>query len=272
MARERSSPYPALAASIALHASVLIAGLIAWPWLNPPAKLPQVVPVTLVTADDQASMRSAEAAPTPTPAATETPTPEAAPQAPAPEPSPTPVKAPAPAPAPPKPAPSKPTPKPPPAKAQPTKPDKTLDLDALAASLSAPNKSAGAKQSSAMRGPNRAQTALKTQTSAGSGSVVANGAVASMAAELQRLWNPDCEVAGGDIVITITYRLQPNGRLLGAPTSSAENSTDPVVKAASDRAKRAVYAAAPFEDLPAAYYNGQSINVPFNAKQACAQR
>jgi len=94
-----------------------------------------------------------------------------------------------------------------------------------------------------------------------------------MTAELQRLWNPDCEVAGGgNLVITVTYRLGRSGRLLSDPVSSVEGATDPVVKAASDRAKRAVFQAEPFENLPPDLYNGQKITVNFDAKKACAQK
>jgi hypothetical protein len=58
---------------------------------------------------------------------------------------------------------------------------------------------------------------------------------------------------------------------MGAPQASGENAADPVVKAASDRAKRAVFQGAPFDSLPQAAY-GQRITVNFNAKQFCANR
>jgi outer membrane biosynthesis protein TonB len=245
-----------------------------------------VVPITLVSTQDQGSLKNAIQAPTPAPAATEAPVPDAAPQAAAPEPTPAPIKAPAPTPshaAHPKPAPPPPPPKPnpapakrappPPPKPAPPKPDKTLDLDALAASLSPASHAAGAQRSSAQRGPNRPQTAVKAQTATGTGNVDSGGALASMAAELQRLWNPNCDVAGGgDLVITVTYHLGRNGRLLADPVSSAEGATDPLVKAASDRAKRAVFQAEPFENLPPDLYNGQKITVNFDAKKACAPK
>ena len=286
MSRARSSPLPALAGSIGLHGAVLVIALVAWPWLNPPAKLAQVVPVTIVTSNDQGSLMNAQQAPTPAPAAAENPTPDAAPQAPAPQPTPAPIKAPTPAPTPPKPAPPRPAPPPPPAPPRPapppkpaptqpapTKPEKSLDLDALAASLTPQNHASGAQHSSAQRGPNRPQTAVKAQTANGIGAVESSGALASMTAELQRLWNPDCEVAGGgNLVITVTYRLGRSGRLLSDPVSSVEGATDPVVKAASDRAKRAVFQAEPFENLPPDLYNGQKITVNFDAKKACAQK
>ena len=270
MARERTAPLPALAGSIALHGGLLIFAIFAWPWLNPPAKLPQVVAVTLVTETDQGSLKSAIAAPTPAPAATETPVPDASPQAPAPQPAP----APAPTPAPPKPAPIPPKPKPQstPGKTAPAKPDQTLDLDALAASLNAQSKASAAKPSSAQKGPNRQQTAAKTQTSTGIGDVDASGALSSMTAELQRLWNPNCDAGGGTVIVTVTYRLGRSGRLLGAPTSSGDNASDPMIKTASDRAKRAVYQAEPFENLPPDLYDGQKITVNFDAKKACAQK
>ena len=274
MGQPRSNPYPALAASIGLHAAVLIAGLVAWPWLNPPVKLAQVVPVTLVTDDDQGSQKNAVEAPTPAPAATETPTPDAAPQAPAPQPTPLPVKAPTPAPA--KPAPSKPAAAPTPAKTPPpAKPQKSLDLDALAASLATPTKANGGKTSSAQKGPNRAQTALKAQTSTGTGSVSSNGASASMVAELERMWIPDCDVAAvAQLNMTITFTLTANGQIVGGVAgvkSSGDTAGDDAARVASERAKRAVYSSTPFENLPRTDY-GHPVSINFDARKACAQK
>ena len=266
MARQRSAPLPALAASLGLHAAVIIAGLVAWPWLKP-AKAPEVVPVTLVTSDDAGSLANAVQAPTPSPATTENPTPDAPPQPAAPEPQPQPIKTPTP----PKPTPPKPTPTPVQTKAAPTpKPEKALDLDALAASLSAQTRSSGAKSSSAARGPSRPQTALKTQTSNGVGSINASGASASMVAALERLWNPDCQVkAAAGLNVTLTYTLRHDGGLLGGLIkSSADNSANPILTIVSERAERAVRANAPFHDLPASDY-GHAVTVTFDSKKAC---
>jgi hypothetical protein len=95
-------------------------------------------------------------------------------------------------------------------------------------------------------------------------------ALGVLAAELQRRWNPNCEVEGGSSVdIKVGFRLIQGGRIAGDVESSGAAATDPVVKAASDRAVRAVRQAAPFESLPQELF-GQKIVVNFNAKQACA--
>jgi outer membrane biosynthesis protein TonB len=275
MARERSSQIPAAAGSVLLHAAVLLFGLVALPWLSKPLKMGDVVPVTLINAQESGSLRNAVESPQPTPATTPEPTPQAPAQATAPEPAPVPAPAPPqprPAPAPqPKPPPPKPTPAP--AKPAPPKPDTSLNLDALAASVAQVAKhSAGAQKSSAAKGPPKPATAIKVQATTGATDVASTGALASMAAELQRIWNPNCDVAGGsDANIKVSFRLASNGRLIGDPQSSAEGASDPVVRAASDRAKSAVGQAAPFQNLPPQLY-GPKITVNFNARQACAQR
>lgn len=263
--RRRDAPYPALAAALGLHVLVIGAGLIAWPWLRPPP-MPEVVPVTLVTSADKGSLANAAAAAQPTPASTEQPTPTAPPQAPAPQPQPQPVKAATPPP--PQPAP-KPSPAPPPPKPAPAKPEKSLDLDALAASLGATSHSSAQRQSSAMRGPNHQQTALKAQTSNGVGAVNATGASASMVAELQRLWIPDCQVkATASLNVTLVFSLDYRGVLRGGIRSSADTANNPLLTIVSERAERAVQAGSPFHDLPASDY-GHQITVNFDAKRAC---
>jgi protein TonB len=293
MRGQTADRYPALAASAALHAAVLLAGLIAWPWLNKPIHIGSVVPVTLITSPAASNMRPAVEAPTPAPAAVEAPAPEAPPLPPAPE------EAPVPAPPPTvrtppqpkaKPAPhpvaeAKPTPKPTPTpkpitQAKPTPPKPTpakaaapsFDPDALLASLNKASKAAGARRSSAARGPTRPETAVHASLSPGAGSSVSASALSDLGTELQRLWNPNCEVEGGaDVVIKVSFQLGPAGRLIGAPEASGETASNPVVKAASDRAKRAVFQGAPFDSLPPTLY-GQRITVNFNAKQFCENR
>ena len=98
-------------------------------------------------------------------------------------------------------------------------------------------------------------------------------ALTSLAATLQRLWNPNCDVPGaGDLDIRVTFRLSPSGRLIGSPQSTGDSAPDSsLLRVASDRAKRAVYAAQPFDSLPANLYN-QPITVKFNGQAACAAR
>ena len=91
-----------------------------------------------------------------------------------------------------------------------------------------------------------------------------------MTDELQRRWNPNCEVEGGrDVRIRVTFTLSSSGQVLGQPDAGGkERSANPVEKAAAERAIRAVFAAAPFRDLPRQFY-GDRIAVNFNAREAC---
>jgi outer membrane biosynthesis protein TonB len=268
---------PAWTASALLHAALLASVLFVWPW-SKPVKLSSVVPVTLVTSDQASEPSEAVAAPTPQAAAAEIPEPTAKPQAAAPEPTPLPVPAPppvkqaqakpAPAPAPAKQA-VKPTPTPPKTPAKPM--DSSFDPDAVLASLTKSAKASGARQSSARRGPTQATTAVQARLTTGAGDTASASALTSLAATLQRLWNPDCEVPGAaDIAIRVTFRLSPSGRLIGSPQSSGDTAPDSSpLRVASDRAKRAVYAAQPFEGLPNNVYS-QPITVKFNGQAACS--
>ena len=276
---------PAFAASLALHAAVLVGAMIAWSW-NKPVRIGSVVPVTLMTSPEAANLPPALASPTPAPAAAETPAPEAPPAPPAP------VEAPVPTPPPttrtppqPKPEPHplaqakpapKPTPTPKPAPAKPPPPPKaaapSFDPDAVLASLDKASKATGARRSSAPRGPNRAETAVVARVAPGSGSAISSSVLSDLQGDLQRLWNPNCDVPGGaDVVIKASFQLGFGGRLVGAPEASGETSSDPVVRAASDRAKRAIYQ----EDAQGRFsstLSGQKITVNFNAKQFCDNR
>ena len=221
-------------------------------------RIGSVVPVTLMTSPEAANLPPALASPTPAPAAAETPAPEAPPappapvEAPVPTPPPTTRTPPQPRPEPhplaqakpaPKPA---PTPKPAPAKPPPPKAAApSFDPDAVLASLdkaSKASKAAGARRSSAPRGPNRAETAVVARVAPGAGSAISSSVLSDLQGDLQRLWNPNCDVPGGaDVVIKASFQLGFGGRLVGAPEASGETSSDPVVRAASDRAKRAIY-------------------------------
>jgi len=255
---------PAMTASALLHVGLLASALFVWPW-SKPITLSAVTPVTLVTSDQASEPSEAIAAPTPQTAATETPVTEAPAQAPATEPTPPPVPTPTPKPAPTKPAPA-------PAKQAAKPAPSTFDPDAELASLSKSLKAPGAKQSSAKRGPNQASTAVQARLTTGAGDAVAASALTSMAAALQRLWNPNCDVPGAsDLDIRVTFRLSASGRLVGSPQSSGDNAPDSsLLRVASDRAKRAVYAAEPFDSLPSNLYS-QPITVKFNGQAACGR-
>jgi hypothetical protein len=95
--------------------------------------------------------------------------------------------------------------------------------------------------------------------------------MAGLADELQRRWNPNCEVEGGrDVQIRTTFTLGPTGQVIGDVRSEIRaGGAGGVGQAAAERATRAVYAAAPFRNLPRDLY-GQRIAVNFNAREACS--
>lgn len=280
MARQQSEFSAAMVASALLHAGVIVSALIAWPWSRP-LPVGGAVPINIVANAPSTNLAPAIEAAEETPAQTEDPVPDASPTPAAPEPAPTPTPpAPTPKPAPqpapkpvPAPAPAQtpkpaPPPKPKPPAAKPAPKSSGLDLDALAASVAKSAKSSGAQRSSAAKGETRPATAREARPDLGSGQAAA--AVAGMTDELQRRWNPNCEVDGGrDVRIRVTFTLSSSGQVLGQPDAGGkERSANPVEKAAAERAIRAVFAAAPFRDLPRQFY-GDRIAVNFNAREAC---
>ena len=255
MSRESFERVPALAASLLLHAGVIAAAILLGAVLTKPVIGPIVVPVALINTAD---LNPAPSAPTPTPTEAEAPptppTPEVAPTPlpPTPTPKPTPAKS-APAAAP-KPAPT-PKPQTKPAKAQ---PDDQSFLNNLSNDLA----KGGA--------PSHARPSHATP---GTGSDKSAASMTDLARRLGQLWIPNCSVYGGaDINITVTINLQPGERLGGTPTSSAADDPNPLVRAASDRAIRAVlrYFNDPtrtrIERPPGVY------PVVFDSKTACANR
>jgi len=269
--RERSDFSLAMIASVLLHGGLLAAVMLARPWEH---QLPigAVVPVNIVSNSQLTDLRAAAQAAQEQQAQTPEPVPEAppAPAEPAPQPQPKPAPpAPQPTPIPPKPVPTpslKPAIEP---KAQPKpapKPEKSLDLDALAASIAKTSKA-----SSAAKGPARAETALQARPAAGAARGLSANALSGLAGELQRRWNPNCEVEGGrDVQVRVTFTMGPGGQLVGqVEAGGLEQSSNPVVKAAAERAIRAVHQAAPFS---AQYRDafGQKVTVNFNGREACA--
>lgn len=263
---KRREVSPAFVGSLALHGVAITLLLISWRFSHE-LKIGTAVPVTIVANAPDTDLRAAEQAPQEQTAQTETPVAEAPPQAtpPAPQPTPTP---PAPTPKPVKP--EKPVEKPAPQKAvapAPTpKPEKKLDLDALAASLA---KSVPTKPSSAAKGAARPETALQARPAAGTG--LSAAAMSGLADELQRRWNPNCDVEGGrDVVVKVGFQLGAGGNVTGNVSSQIlHGGPGTVAQAAADRAVRAVYAASPFRALPREFY-GQRITVNFNAREACS--
>jgi protein TonB len=253
---------PALIGSVLLHGAFAAALLISWNFTRD-LKVGSVVPVTIVANAPSADIRPAVEAPAEQTAQTDQPAPAAPLETvtPAPEPKPTPPAAtPKPAPPPPAPVPT-PTPKP-------TKAEKSLDLDALAASLSKAAKPSVAKASSAALGAPRPETATQARQTTGTG--ISAAAMSGLADELQRRWNPNCDVAGGrDVQLKVTFVIGAGGQVVGNVASQIKSAQTAVSQAAADRAVRAVYAAAPFRSLPREFY-GEQISVNFNAREACS--
>jgi len=255
---------PAALGSVALHVAVAAAFMISWGSRD--LKVGAVVPVTIVSSAPDVDTRPAEQGPVTQEAATEEPVAQAPP-----EPVPPPPQ-PAPPPPTPKAAPPTPTPKPttPAAKPTPKPAEKSFDLDALSASLKAPARNAPQRPSSAPKGPTRAETAPIARQTAGTG-LAAGAALQGLAEELQRRWNPNCDVEGGrDVVVKVNFQMGVGGQVVGNVQSQILGAQTPVSQAAAERAVRAVYAAAPFRGLPREFY-GDRIAVNFNAREACAR-
>jgi outer membrane biosynthesis protein TonB len=256
---------PAMMGSVLLHAAAAFALLVSWNFARD-LKVGSVVPVTIVSKAPATDVRQAEEAPVEQTALADEPVPQAplestppAPQpkpAPAPKPEPTPkVVKPVPAPAPAKPAP-------------PAKPEKSLDLDALSASISKMSKASPPKPSSAPKGPARPETAQQARPALGTG--VSAAALTGLTDELQRRWNPNCDVEGGrDVQVRVTFVIGAGGQVVGDVASQIKGAQTPVSRTAAERAVSAVYAAAPFRSLPREFY-GDKIAVNFNAREACS--
>jgi ribosomal protein S5 len=94
--------------------------------------------------------------------------------------------------------------------------------------------------------------------------------MSGLADELQRRWNPNCDVEGGrDVQLKVIFVIGAGGQVVGNVTSQIKSAQTAVSQAAADRAVRAVYAAAPFRSLPREFY-GEQISVNFNAREACS--
>jgi Predicted membrane protein len=289
---------PAALGSLALHAGVAAALMISWGARD--LKVGAVTPVTIVTSAPDLDTRPAIEGPQEQAAQTEAPVPEApstpepAPQ-PEPQPKPTPPQpAPKPTPPPPKPTPPAPTPKPEPkpapkapptpapkpaptpapkapAKPAPKAADTSQDFFASLEQTLSKAQPSGGRASSAPKGPTRPETSQTARNTAGAG-LAAGADMQGLVQELQRRWNPNCEVEGGrDVIVRVVFNIGSGGQLVGQVTSEIRGPRTPVAQAAAERAERAVYAASPFRGLSRDYY-GQRIAVNFNAREACASR
>ena len=251
---------PAAVGSLALHVGVAAAFMISWG--NRDLKVGAIVPVTIVSNAPDMDTRPAEQGPETQSAMTADPVADAPPEPVPPQPLPSPSMPPTKAA---KPAEKAPTPTTKPA----TRPaEKAFDLDSLEASLTRPARNTPQRSSSAAKGPARPETAPVARQTVGSG-LAAGAAVAGMTEELQRRWNPNCDVEGGrDVVVRVTFQLGATGQVVGEVVPQIQGARSPVATAGAERAVRAVYAAAPFRGLPREFY-GDRVAVNFNAREAC---
>lgn len=253
---------PALMGSVLLHATVVVMFMISWNFARD-LKVGTVVPVTIVANAPSTDLRPAIEAPEVQTAQADQPVPEAPLESAAPEPQPAPAP-PTPAPKATKPAEKQPAVKP----APPVKPEKGLDLDALSASVSKMVKTSATKPSSAVKGPARPETAAEARPAVGAG--LSAAALTGLTDELQRRWNPNCDVEGGrDVQVRVAFVIGAGGQVVGNVASQIKGAQNAVSVAAAERAVRAVYAAAPFRNLPREFY-GDKIAVNFNAREACS--
>lgn len=264
---------PALIGSLALHALVLGAGLIALPFASKPLQIGSSVPITIVSHAPPEAPTAAVQAPEPTPETTPEPAPVPSP-APPPQPGPQPVPQPS---APPPPAPKPAAARPldlsrlaaslPETKASPSKARQTskpVDLAALAATLP---KSAGA------RGPSKPASA--PVVAPGPPRPLTGDELGALTAKLMRLWHPNCGVEGGDkVVVKVEMKLTPEGRLAEPPILRDRALVDargPVAQAAAQRALIAANAGEPYAELPRdRYASWKDIIATFDAREACA--
>jgi len=252
----------ALVVAVMLHAGVL--ALVIFTPGKAPEPIGSSVPINIV-ASAPTDVRPAIEAPRTQAAAAPAPVPQAPPQPPAPVVAPTPAfsrPAPEPKPATPHPAPvqSSIRPAPPPTPA--------VDFNRLQQIIDNARRQTGPAASSAAHGPPRAETAPAPRPDAGK--QLSQSDLLGLQQLLERLWNPNCDVAGGaSVKLQVKFTVDLTGGLLGRPTAGGlERSSDPVVAAAARRALDAVQEAAPYSQP----YYGQSITVNFDAKEACAKR
>ena len=260
MAPPRDSRVPALVAAAALHAALFLAIMFS-PSRTPPP-IGSSVPINIVSSAPFTDTRQALQAPQTQAAATPEPTPQAKPQPIAP------VEAP---PAftqtMPQPAKAQKPPTPQPAQHATTPTSAALDFNHMQQIIDQARRNSGAKASGAQRGPARAETAPQARPDAGEG--VSQSDLAGLQQLLERIWNPNCDVAGGSSVkLKVRVIVGLTGNVIGASAGGLESSGDPVTAAAARRALDAVHQVAPYNPP----YYGQSIVVNFDAKEACAKR
>ena len=93
-----------------------------------------------------------------------------------------------------------------------------------------------------------------------------------LVAQLRRHWHPNCEVEGArDVNIKVTFSISPTGQVDpgSASAGGSENSANPVVKAAAERAVRSVYEVAALKLISPDFY-GQRVSATYPGNEACS--
>jgi outer membrane biosynthesis protein TonB len=143
-----------------------------------------------------------------------------------------------------------------------------LDLDALASDV--------ARATPASTRPAAAPTEGPARPAAAASPALAASAIAGVVSRLNKNWNPNCGVEGGDsVVVRVRLTLTPEGGLARQPElpDGQNPSGSSLADVAAARALRAINAAAPFSELPPeSYSEWRSFVARFNAKTACAGR
>jgi protein TonB len=163
------------------------------------------------------------------------------------------VPAPVPTPAPrrPRPPTPAPTPKPTPHQAapKPAKPEPDF-FASLEKTLAKTPKATGKPVANAAKGPTRPETATQARPGAGAMTGLQAAAINGMKDEIQRRWNPNCEVEGGGAVqVKVSFKLATGGRIVGQVTPATPSArpirwsrpppTGPSARSTSRRPSRA---------------------------------
>lgn len=258
------APSPAVLGAILLHAGVAALFLLRWP--QPDDEItPMVssVPVSIISdavveaapADNPSEelvTEDAATAPVDVPPEPTPPTPT--PPAPTPRPTPTPITRPTP----PRPTPPRPTPpRPNPPNASTTRPQPSLDLDALAGPRRPAPPTQNPRPATGQQGQGQAAQATGPQLTAIFNQVYPN-------------WTLPCDIPGANALrIEMDLTLSPDGRITAGPSLRNARS-DAVYRAAADGALRAIRQTAPF-DVPQGFPGGQFRPV-FVTERACRNR
>lgn len=265
MARERTKFAPAVVASVALHLGVGALLLISWPEARKSLPFGSPVPVTIVSDAPMTSVAPAVEGEEQE-ALVEDPLPDEPPAVdtpPAPEPLPAPKQAQPKTPA------DKPKPTPSPSPRPKPKDQSELNFDDVESRL---QRSGGGqpRQGGGKTGPRTPPASPKPRPD-GRGKGVNASNVAGLQQELQRRWNPNCDVEGGrSVKVTVQVVIAPSGYLLGEPKVIRRSGADDnLVGAGATRAIAAIKGAQPFRDLPDDYIGAQ-LNLNFDAGAACS--